>query len=124
MLIARHGGLRWESARDDAGPYLLASRWHVFARFGSRAVGVGRPGSLRQVEAFEISRAAFDSIRLCTDATSDAADLSSWVRIAAEAARAEYDRWPELRTAKDTANFQAAVDRRFIRQLDALKDVT
>lgn len=117
--IATHGGLCWDAASEDAGPYFLANRFMIFASFGTRSLAVGRPGSIWQREAFETSRAAFEAIRLHTDATTAAVDLRRYAKLATAAARAEYKRWSHcLSNSEDSANFQREVGRRFAKKLE------
>lgn len=120
VTIATHGGLRWEAASEVAGPYYLTNHFMIFASFGTRSLAIGRPGSIWQREQFEISRAAFNAIRLHTDETRSASELRRHAKLATVAARTEFKKWSHcLNTSESAANFQRDVDQRFAKALAA-----
>jgi hypothetical protein len=97
--VKRHGGLRWMAESDTAGPYYLGNNFQLFASFGTRSLAVERPGSVWQVEAFEVSRAAFEACCLLLDPEENNANVfHGVVRAATKASRAEWRRWSDTIT--------------------------
>ena len=122
FLIKRRGNLVWDAELEDAGPYYLGTPFQIFATFGARSPRIGTPGTPSQQDAFEQSRAAFESLDTLVDLSDlTAAELKPLVRAATKAARAEWRRWEHtihrIGGAQYIAGYQGAVTDRLDREL-------
>jgi hypothetical protein len=136
QTIAQAGAIRWAAQSEEAGPYFLMGDYlTINATFGARSVHVAEPGSYAQYGAFLTSRAAFRALEdaRCGDlrgtVTIDGKEVnlrSHAIKLATEAARAEWKRWNESIYSIGGAyldRFENAVIDRFERKWSAVREL-
>lgn len=119
--IAKAAGIEWGAASEVAGPYFLCEDFiHITTTFGARHLGVSRPGTVTQREAFLTSRAAFFAIRDEFDGeTLSSGERRDAIKVATKVARAEWKSWQDTLhrfAGRHEQGFNAAVSSRFSRE--------